>query len=280
MGRPMAANLLRAGIPLTVYNRSRAAADPLEALGAKVAPDPDALFAASDVVLLMLADDTATDAVLDRRGSAFHSRVAGRLIVNLGTHAPDYSRDLERDIHEAGGRFVEAPVSGSRGPAESGRLVCMAAGDPQVIAELDAVLTAMCREVVVVGPVPSAMAMKLAVNLYLVAGVAALAEAVGLARRLELDLEVFRRVIQGGPMCSAVAMAKLDKMLRRDFAPEAAIRDVCKNADLIARTAAEVAEPTPLLLESLRLFRAAFDAGGGDLDMAAVEALAQAGPHG
>src|SRR6218665_1860650 len=122
MGKPMAANLCRAGVALTAYNRSPGPRAELAELGAATVDTPDALFAACDTIILMLVDDAATDAVLGRGGPDFAARAAGRLIVNMGTHGPSYSRALEADIRAAGGSFVEAPVSGSRLPADAGPL--------------------------------------------------------------------------------------------------------------------------------------------------------------
>jgi len=194
----MALNLLRAGHELTVHNRS---AEPLALLhrqGARVAADADELFAASDTVILMLPDEAAVDGVLGRDAGGFSIPVRGKLIVNMGTHRPAYSKALEQKICAAGGAFVEAPVSGSRGPAEAGTLVAMVAGDDEAVARAAPLLSAMCAEIVPLGPVPSAMAMKMAVNLYLVATVAALAEATHLAQSLGLDLARFRAVIENG----------------------------------------------------------------------------------
>jgi 3-hydroxyisobutyrate dehydrogenase len=266
----MAANLCRAGLALTVYNRSAGPCATLRAAGATVVDTPGALFAACDAVILMLADDAAVDFVLDRHGPEFSRRVSGRLVINSGTHAPAYSRRLEADIRFAGGAFVEAPVSGSRLPAETGDLIIMLGGEADAVARAKELVAPMCREALVIGAVPSAMAMKLAVNLYLVATVAALAEAANLARALGLDLEMFRRIIGSGPLRSDVAAAKLDKMVRLDFAPQAAITDVCKNAALVASVAEDAGAAAPLLGVSHRLFETAREAGAGALDMAAV----------
>lgn len=270
MGLPMAANLLRAGMSVCVYNRSPEPCDALAAAGAAVADSAAALFARCDAVILMLPDDYATDAVLGRDRPDFASRVAGCLIINMGTHSPDYSRALGRDIGAAGGRFVEAPVSGSRGPAEAGELVAMVAGAPDAVADARPLIAPMCREQIEVGEVPQAMAMKLAVNLYLISSVTALAEATRLAVASALDLDQFARVITTGQLGSSVAAAKLDKMVRRDFAPQAAVRDVLKNARLVASAAEDVGSEAPLLRESLARFEAVASIGGGAFDMAAI----------
>lgn len=270
MGTPMAANLCRSGVRLTVYNRSPEKAAPLVALGAERAPTPAHLFAASDAVILMLADDAAVDAVLDRGGPDFAGHVRGRLIINMGTHAPDWSRQLARDVTDAGGVFVEAPVSGSRGPAETGDLVAMLAGPAEAVAKAKPVLAPMCRDLLAVGEVPSAMALKMAVNLYLVGSVAVLSEAAHFAARSGVELAHLAAVIGEGPLGSGVARAKLAKMIGRDFTPQAAIRDVVKNARLIGESAAAAGADAPLLAVSRGRFELASAMGSDELDMAAV----------
>jgi 3-hydroxyisobutyrate dehydrogenase len=277
MGEPMARNLVRAGTPLTVWNRSPERAAALGAAGATVAPDVAALFAASDVVILMLVDAAAIDAVLGRGGTGlgrggagFADLVAGRTVVTMGTTSPAYSAGLAADVRAAGGRYVEAPVSGSAGPAGSGDLVAMLAGDEADLDVLEPLLKPMCRQTVRAGAVPNALLTKLAVNVYLVTTVAALAESVHFAQRHGLDPDVFRAVLDAGPMASRVSRDKLAAMLDAQFSPNAAIRDVLANCDLIVAAAGTAGLDSPLLTAARALYARTAALGHGDLDMAAV----------
>src|SRR6478735_238502 len=269
MGRPMAANLLRAGVRLTVWNRSPGAADELGRLGATVASSPDEVFAMSDVVLLMLAHEAAVDEVLRRGGPGF-AMVADRTVVALGTTSPAFSAGLERGVVAAGGRYVEAPVSGSRVPAERGELVGLVAGADDAAEQVVPLLHPMCRMVVRCGPVPAGLGTKLAVNLYLCTMVAGLAEAYHLAAALDLDLAAFQQALDSGPMASAVSTLKLAKLLARDFDAQAAVRDVHTNTRLVAEAARSAGAASPLLDVTRQLFRATEDSGAGALDMVAV----------
>ncbi|WP_369369719.1 NAD(P)-dependent oxidoreductase [Promicromonospora sp. Populi] len=121
MGQPMALNLARAGVELIVWNRTPERAAPLRASGAVVANSVDEVFDGAPTVLLMLANEEVTDQVLGRGTPDFARRVAGHLVVSSGSVSPGYSRGLAADIHSAGGRFVESPVSGSRGRPRPGR---------------------------------------------------------------------------------------------------------------------------------------------------------------
>ena len=174
MGQPMALNMAKAGHDLIVWNRSPAAAAPLRAAGALVADSVEHLFAEASIVIAMLIDDAALDAVLKRGTPAFAARVAGRTLISMGSTPPSYTRDLAKDVEEAGGRFVEAPVSGSRKPAEAGELVILLGGDPATVAEVRPLMAPMSRATVVCGPAGAGMMMKLAINLYLNTMVAAL----------------------------------------------------------------------------------------------------------
>src|SRR5229473_2569535 len=128
MGEPMALNLVKAHIPLLVWNRSPSKLGILAEAGAAVAKDPAEVFARCEVVILMLLDGAVIDSVLERGDRPFGDRVKGRTLINMATTAPSYSKALETDVRAEGGRYVEAPVSGSRKPAEAGQLVAMLAG--------------------------------------------------------------------------------------------------------------------------------------------------------
>jgi 3-hydroxyisobutyrate dehydrogenase len=270
MGMPMARRVLGAGIALRVWNRTPERSASLLAEGAEVATSIDELFSACDVVLVMLLDRHAVDAALGRGTPAFASRVANRTLVMLGTTSAEYSRELDADVRAHGGHYVEAPVSGSRVPAEQGALVGMLAGSEERIRAVEPLLAPLCREIVHCGAVPNALRLKLAVNHYLIATVAALAEATAVADALGIDLALFRRVLDAGPMASAVSRAKLEKLVQRDFSPQAAIRDVAQIATLVADQARMGDVSTPLMDTCERMFAAARERGLSGLDMIAV----------
>ncbi|WDM13307.1 NAD(P)-dependent oxidoreductase [Streptomyces lavenduligriseus] len=270
MGGPMALCLAHAGTPLVVWNRTPHRAEPLRAAGAEVAADAAEVFARAEVVLLMLADEAAVDAVLGRGTPELAARVAGRVIVHMGTTAPEYSRALETDIRAAGGRYAEAPVSGSRVPAEQGQLVAMLAGEEDAVAAVRPLLAPMCRETFGCGAVPGALLMKLSVNLFLITQVTGLAEAFHFAERQGLDRRLFLEVLDAGPMASAVSRMKAPKLRERDFSVQAAALDVLKNNRLIAEAARDARLASPLLDVCHALFRETVARGHGGEDMVAV----------
>ncbi|WP_225095434.1 NAD(P)-dependent oxidoreductase [Streptomyces sp. CoH27] len=270
MGRPMGLRLASAGTPLVVWNRTPERAAPLRAAGADVAASIDEVFARADVVLLMLADEAAIDSVLGRGTPALAARVADRTVVHMGTTSPEYSAALETDIRTAGGRYVEAPVSGSRVPAEQGQLVAMLAGDEDAVAAVRPLLAPLCRETFGCGPAPGALLMKLSVNLFLITLVTGLTEAFHFAERQGLDRRLFLDVLDAGPMASGVSRMKAPKLRERDFAVQAAALDVLKNNRLIADAARKAHLASPLLDACHTLFEETVAQGYGGEDMVAV----------
>jgi len=270
MGTPMALNLARAGTPLVAWSRSGGSFDALRAAGAHIADTIDEVYAQCRTVILMLANDAAIDATLGRGTPDFATRVQGHLIVNMGTTSTDVSRQLGADIRAAGGRYVEAPVSGSRKPAEAGQLVVMLAGEPDDVAAIRTLVQPLCRDSFVCGAVPSALAMKLAVNLFLITMVTGLTESVHFAERQGIDLALFADVLNAGPMASDVSRVKLGKLVTQDYSVQAAITDVLKNSRLVAEAARSVGIASPLLDASHALYGETEALGLGTSDMVAV----------
>ena len=270
MGEPMATRLVRAGVELTVWNRSSEKSDLLREAGAAVAGSVREVFTGCGIVIMMLANGPVTDSVLGRTAGGFGVPVDGRIVVNMGTVSPEYSCGLGADLRAHGAQFVEAPVSGSRVPAFSGALVAMLAGDDAAVELVEPVIAPMTAARFRCGEVPRAIETKLAVNVFLIGMVSALAEAVHFARGRGLDTEVLHSVLDAGPMASAVSKGKLAKLVERDDAPQASIADVHYNNRLILDAARERGLSMPLLSVCGALFAAAEALGHGHADMVKV----------
>jgi 3-hydroxyisobutyrate dehydrogenase len=266
MGQPMALNLARAGTDLVVWNRTPERAGPLREAGAAVAASANEVFEKADVVILMLANENAIDDVI-RRG---RPQLDGRTVVHMGTTSPGYSAGLCADVIAGGGAYVEAPVSGSRRPAELAELVAMLAGEPDAVDRVAPVLAPMCRETFRCGPVPGALSMKLAVNVFLITTVTGLAEAFHFAERHGLDLELLRAILDAGQMASSISRVKTAKLARRDFEIQAGIADVLKNNELVLEAARAAGIASPLIDVCRDLFAETVELGRGSDDFAAV----------
>jgi 3-hydroxyisobutyrate dehydrogenase len=270
MGFPMARNLARHFGQLIVWNRSPDKPAELRPFGAQVATSPAEVFFRCRIIILMLATEESIDDVLRHAGEIHPDFLAGRIVVNMGTTSPSFSAGLDARIRAARGQYVEAPVSGSRIPAENGQLVGMIAGDEQAVSEVRPILAPICKETFVCGAVPAALQMKLAVNLFLITMVSGLVEAYHFAKLLGLDTEKFRSILDAGPMASNVSKMKIEKLVNGDFSVQASISDVQKNARLVAEEAHRGKLASPLIEECHRLFSETLAAGHGSLDMIGV----------
>jgi len=270
MGEPMALNLARSGTPLVVWNRSAGKTESLQGAGAEVAASVEAVFARARIVIVMLANGAAIDATLGRGSDGFGELVRDHVVVPMGTTPPEYSAGLAADVRAAGGRYVEAPVSGSRVPAQNGALVAMLAGDGDAVAEVRPILAPMCRQTVVCGDAPKALLTKIAVNIFLITEVTGLAETMHFAERQGLDLDLVRDVLDGGQMASDISRVKTAKLVARDFDVQAAIRDVLQNNRFIIDSARAATIATPLTDVCFDLYTETDELGLGGIDMAGV----------
>ncbi len=270
MGGPMALNLAKAGTPLVVWNRSAHRYEPLREAGARVVESAAEVFRETEIVILMMANEAALDAVLGRGTADFGTHVGRHTIVHMGTVSPRYSQALEADIQAAGGHYVEAPVSGSRKPAEAGQLVAMLAGDPAAVGQVRPLLGPMCHEAVPCGAVPNALLMKLATNAFLIPMVTALVEAFHFAERHGLDTRQLQAVLDAGPMASSVSRVKAAKLVAGDFDVQAAVTDALKNNRLVALAARDAGLASPLIDVCQELYGETEAQGLGQADMIAV----------
>jgi 3-hydroxyisobutyrate dehydrogenase len=182
MGAAIASRLSGLGHEMMVWNRS---ADKARATGFRVAQTPAELASACEVVVSILADAAAVNAVYDQMAPA----AKGKLFIEMSTVRPDAAKDLAQKIRKAGGAYVECPVGGTTGPAKEGKLFGFAGGEAADVARARPILEQMCRRVEHVGPVGAGSSMKLAINLPLVVYWQALGEALSLVGHLALPPE-------------------------------------------------------------------------------------------
>jgi len=270
MGEPIARNLLKAGFALTVFNRSRRKCDPFREI-AFVAASAQEAIRASDVTILMVPSDREINEILEITADGqVHAPIAAKIIVNMATVAPEYSEKSAYAIAAAGGRYVEAPVSGSRKPAEMAALVVLAAGDDVDIDRLQPLFSAISKATVRCGAPPKAMRMKLANNLLLIALMEAFAEAFNFTRSLGLDTEQFLNLVLNGQMANDLFRAKAPKLLAHDFTPQAPLKHVAKDLKLICDEAQRIGINTPVALTNKTLFAQAVEKGWGEDDVMSV----------
>lgn len=265
MGSAIAGRILTER-PLLVWNRTAGACEPLVAQGARAAGSAAEVFQQCRIVVVMVTDERAIDDILR---TAEHL-LRGVTLVQMSTVPPAYSAALAERVARAGGRCVEAPVSGSRQPALDGRLIAMLAGDDDAVDEVMPVLRPACAAIHRCGAPPQAMQMKLAVNTFLITLVTGLAESFHFAEEHGLPAQLLAEILDAGPMASFVSRAKAHALSTGDFSPQAAIPDVLKNANLVVDAARERLVAATLMEPSAQLYAEALALGHGGDDMAAV----------
>ena len=217
MGAPMARRLLRSGYDVTAWNRTRAKADALRSDGAAVANTPAEAVASADLVLLILENAQVVEDVLFARGTA-SAAPAGAIFVDMSSIAPDQARDHARRLAEMGLAHIDAPVSGGPDGAEAGTLAIMAGGSAADFEIAKPVLAAMGRPILV-GPSGCGQLAKLINQMISSTAMAAVAEALLLARAEGIDPLRIREALTGGFADSRILQLHGKRMVERNFVP-------------------------------------------------------------
>ena len=268
MGQAMAGRLLAAGFPLAVHNRTRAKAEPLLARGAAWAESPAALTEQADIVLTILTDDRAVEATYGGERGLLAGAVGGRLFVEMSTIRPATIHRLRPRVEAAGGRLLDAPVSGTVEPARQGQLLVMVGGAAEDLERARPALAVLGRRIEHLGPSGAGTTMKLALNLPMAVFWAALGEALALGEQSGLDRAQMLDLYLDSPVALPALRGKAPLLLG---APHEVAFDVTGvRKDLLAMVAAaqEVGVPTPTASAALAQFAAATAAGYGERDLA------------
>jgi 3-hydroxyisobutyrate dehydrogenase len=268
MGSAMARNLIAAGRRTAVWDRSGSATAALADAGALAAASPEEAVKDARVVITMLpTGDVVNSVMFDGVAEAFAEGAAWAQMGTIGVGAT--ARMAERlggvrpDVF-----FVDAPVSGSKGPAEAGQLLILASGPRAAEAIVSPVFSVIGRKTVWLGEAGQGSRMKLVVNAYMSTLIEGVAEALELAERLGVDAAGLADAIEGGPLDAPIADAKLHKMQRSDFAPEFPLEWALKDVDLAVDAAG--GDTLPLLNALSRQWRAAVADGHGREDVSAA----------
>jgi 3-hydroxyisobutyrate dehydrogenase-like beta-hydroxyacid dehydrogenase len=278
MGMPMAANLLKAGFTLKVYNRTAAKAQPLVQAGATLAASPRELAQEVDLLLLMVTGPEAVQDVLWGRDGAFRELGPGKTLINMSTVSPRFSRELNSVLSGAGTTFIDAPVSGSKKAAEEKTLIILASGPQEAVAQVTPVLAALGKKVVYCGEAGQGSMMKMSINLLLGLMMAGLAEAVAFGRAGGLSPEALLEVVHAGPLSCGLFQLKTQMLLSGEFPPQFPLKHMTKDAKFIIDTAFETGAGAPLGHLLLHLYRRGLSHGLGEEDFAAIYRVLEAPP--
>jgi 3-hydroxyisobutyrate dehydrogenase len=270
MGAGMAENLLKAGFPVTVYNRSPAKAAALRDQGAQVAATPADAARGASVVLSMLSDDAASREVWLGEQGALAAAGDGTVLIESSTVTPAWIAELGEAATRRGLQLLDAPVTGSRAQAAAGQLTFLVGGSAGALATVKPVLQAMSKEIVHLGPLGSGAMMKLVNNFLCGVQAASLAEGMAWLERSGLNrdqaLDLLKRGAPGSPLLANLST----RMASRDYSVNFHLKLMAKDLRYASDAASESGMKLTTAANAHELFERAVQAGYGDQDMSAV----------
>lgn len=280
MGGPTARNIAAAGLRTRAWNRTRAKAEPLAEEGSEIADTPAAATAGADAVITLLTAADAVREVMTGEDGGLEGMDEGSIWIQMSTIGIAATEEMAGLARETGVTFVDAPVLGTKEPAEEGKLVVLAAGPAEALDSCTAIFKAIGSRTFRLGEPGQATRLKIVLNNWVLSVTVATAETIALAERLGVDPSLFLEAIEGGNLDSAYAQMKGRMMIERSFDPSFPLGLAAKDARLVLEAVdGEDAEPVlPRAIE--RRLSEADELGHGDEDMAAVYWAADNEPPG
>jgi 3-hydroxyisobutyrate dehydrogenase-like beta-hydroxyacid dehydrogenase len=266
MGRPMAANLVKAGHEVTIWNRTA----PAELPGAKIAATPAEATKDKEVVWICVSDTKAVESVLFGENGAAQTLQKGAVVVDSSTISPSASVQFAARIRAQGGDFLDAPVTGSKIAAEGGTLIFILGGPAATIQSVQVLFLAMGKQIIHMGDNGKGLAAKLCQNLQIAFIYEGLAEGLTLAAKLGVAPEKLIELVQASMIRSGVADYKAPFILKRDYSPNFPLRLMHKDMHLMMDAARESGTKLPGLEKIDEIYEAASKAGYDNLDYAAT----------
>ncbi|MGG1611646.1 MULTISPECIES: NAD(P)-dependent oxidoreductase [Paenibacillus] len=270
MGAPMASNLLRAGYPVTVFNRTASKAAPLAELGAAVAPSPKEAAAGADVVITMVSNDDSIAEVYEGENGVLAGIRPGTTVIDCSTISPALVQRLAKQVAALGGAFLDAPVTGSSPAAIDGTLVFMVGGSAETLAQVTDLFYTMGKKVLHMGDNGSGAVAKLAHNTIVGINNLALAEGFAIAAKSGLPADRFLELVQLGSAGSKAAELKGRKIIEHDFTNQFSLALMLKDLKLASALTDGSGIPAPMLNLAKSLFQAGQTQGFGDEDLSSI----------
>ena len=270
MGQPMAVNLVKAGFPLAVFNRTAGKTEALAKAGAKVAATPAEAARATDVVIIIVSNTEAVEEVTTGKGGIFETLRAGALVIDSSTISPVVSRRLACHAAGKGASWLDAPVTGSKHLAEKGELTYMVGGDREAFDRAMPVLRVLGKKQIYCGAHGLGLAAKLSQNAIQAAMVETFCEGFVLGVKAGLRPETLMEVIQGSMARAALTDFKAPFIFKGDFTPYFPLKLMHKDLELAMEAAYAHNVPMPVAAAVKEVYAAAKAQGKGDLDYAAV----------
>jgi len=259
MGKPMAINLLKAGYPLTVWNRTRSKMDELIAMGAYGASSPKEVAERSDVVITMVTDSPDVEEVILGPNGVIHGARPGLIVIDMSTISPKVTRRIAEELSKKGVKMLDAPVSGGEKGAREATLSIMVGGPREVFEECLPIFEVLGKKITYMGPTGMGQTAKLCNQVICALNIQAVCEGLMLGARAGLDLRKLLEAVSAGAASSWMLTNLGPKMIERDFKPGFKIRHQQKDLRLALELAAELNLPLPgtaLVQQILRIAEA------------------------
>lgn len=276
MGGPMGRNLLKAGFPLVVWNRTKAKADELVREGAKLGADPRAVAEQADVLITIVSDPAALEEVLfgpnggKNNDGAMEGLRKGSTLIDSSTVSPELARRVAAACAERGVDFLDAPVTGGTWGAKKGDLVFMIGGEAEVLERVKPVLEAVGKTFVLLGPNGAGQTVKLGMNLLLALQVDAFAESLALVTAAGVPAEKLMEVLQSSMARSGVLDVKAPMMVKGEFPASFPLRLMHKDVRLALELARNKGVTLPCGVAAYATYSAVLDSSKDDPDFSAV----------
>ncbi len=270
MGAGMARNILAAGMEVRAWNRTREKAEPLADDGAKVADSPAEAAEGADFVITMLPDADTVEEVVGGEDSPLSALADDGVWLQMSTVGEEGSDRLAEIAAQYGVTYVDAPVLGTKEPAEQGQLIVLASGPEEVREWCQPIFDAIGSNTLWLGPAGAGSRLKLVTNNWIVGLLGVLAETISLARAVGVDPARFLEAIEGGPLGAPYAQMKGQMMIDEEFPTSFSVDLAHKDADLVLQAAGAHDLRLPIAEAITARFEEAIDAGYGEEDMAAI----------
>lgn len=270
MGAPMGANLLKAGFPLTVWNRTAEKARKLVDQGALFGKSPEDVASQCDVLLTIVSDPLALEEVLWGKQGALPALKKGSLLIDSSTVSPALARRVSKACAEKSVDFLDAPVTGGTWGAEKGELIFMVGGKKETLERAEPVLQAVGKRFFLLGPNGAGQTVKLAMNLILALEVEALAEGLELVTSSGVEPTKLIEVLQSSMGRAPVFDVKAPVMLKHDFTPSFPLRLMHKDIRLAMELAKENGIELPAGAAAYQAYSTVKARAKSDVDYAAI----------
>ena len=273
MGLPMAKNILKAGYPLIVWNRTVQRTESLKQMGAKVASNPKELASRASIIITMLFGPPAVEeVVLGKKdaSSLIEGIGQGKILIDMSTNLPKVSRMIAEEVQKKGGEMLDAPVAGSVKPATEGALTILVGGKKEILTKVKPILDTMGKKVHHIGGNGAGCSMKLTLNIHLATMMASFAESFAFGTKSGLDPAVILDVFNSSVLKTYISETKGQKIIDGDWTTAFALSLMAKDLDLASESSKEIRLPIPIANTTREIYYACMADGKGSLDFSAV----------